>query len=546
MLKDILENFNKPKNYLILGNIFLVLFLIILNNLGVIPLRAGDLAFFAVLILALALYRPGWAFLIFIGMIMLENINLAPEILGLNIRPYQFIGFLIILAIIIRLFTKRLNFQLAKLKFPDYLVLIITVAGFLSVAGATDRIGSLKLAVIFASFAALYYLVRCYIQNTEDIKKIIPFFLGSSIVVVLYGIWQNIRFIYGGANFETMPGRSNATFMEADWLGIFIVLVICVIYALRYVIFNLQFSIFNKSSIFNDQINTKYKIQNTKYILYIFLVLTFIALILTVSRSAWLGAFAASFIFLFIILTDLRFKNWNWKMLLKNFIFIAGAGIISLTAVYVFHLTNFQLFNRVQSTGSGLQKITISCGFPSEIHKILKQSSTITIKNIDELKQYNCRHINLEDIEKEKTAGNIIYEIYRKDPNISIRSEIYQKSWQQIKKHPMLGIGWGNIGQILGKDANGNYLNSSNIFLEIWLGSGIIGIISFVILLLYVLIKAVKNYFFAQDDLQKTISLFFIISWLGIIIANLFNAGIFLGFFWIWLAIANIKYEHRH
>jgi O-antigen ligase len=132
-------------------------------------------------------------------------------------------------------------------------------------------------------------------------------------------------------------------------------------------------------------------------------------------------------------------------------------------------------------------------------------------------------------------------EIYRQDPNVQTRSEIYQKSWNEIKKHPILGIGWGNIGSILGKDERGTPLNSSNIFLETWLGAGIIGILCLVIFLTHILYSSVRKYYYSSDDSSKLINLFFIISFFAIIIPNLFNAGIFLGFFWVWLAITQIN-----
>jgi O-antigen ligase len=126
---------------------------------------------------------------------------------------------------------------------------------------------------------------------------------------------------------------------------------------------------------------------------------------------------------------------------------------------------------------------------------------------------------------------------------VNIRAEIYKKSWQQIKTHPVLGIGWGNIGDVLGKDERGAGLNSSNIFLEIWLGAGILGIIAFLSVWVYILLKSVYAFFNTEDNLIKVFSLFIAISWLGITITNCFNAGILLGFLWVYMAIALIEYK---
>jgi hypothetical protein len=537
-IQQFIKDLNKTKLYLIIANVCLVFFLILLNNLKVIPLRTGDFVFFAILALAFALYRPGWAFLFFVGTIALENINLAPENLGIAIRPYQLLGALIILAVAIRFFSKKLYFKLPKLEWQDYTLLLVALSGFLSIINSTDKITSFKLAIIFATFFTLYYLVRVYIQNSEDLKRIIPFFISSGIVVIFYGIWQNWRFMHNLANFETMPGRPNGTFVEADWMGMFLVVFISVMYALLYKISNFQFPISNKNH--NDQIQNEelpvasYRLLITKAFLFFLLTSSFILLVLTVSRSAWLGAIFATIIFLIAIFTNFKLRDWQWKKTIQIKLGIIGSLIIAVAIVYIFHLTNFQLFNRIQSAGTGLQKITISCklGYSEIIPEEV---------NTSELEKYRCRHINLEEIEIEKLKGNIVTEVYRKDPNVNIRSEIYRKSWEEIKNHPILGIGLGSISSVLGKDERGAGLNSSNIFLEVWLGSGIIGFLAFIIFWFYIIFNAIKNFYYSSENLQKIVYLFIIASWFGLTVANLFNAGILLGFLWLYVGIATIK-----
>jgi hypothetical protein len=64
-----------------------------------------------------------------------------------------------------------------------------------------------------------------------------------------------------------------------------------------------------------------------------------------------------------------------------------------------------------------------------------------------------------------------------------------------------------------------------------------LGVLILVVLLAWALLASIKNYFYATDDLQKTVNLFMIVSWFAILIPNMFNAGIFLGIFWVWLAV---------
>ncbi len=528
------EKFNTVRNYLIAANFLLGLFLVLLSNLKVLPLGTGDFIFFSFLFLVFALYRPGWALLFFVGLIGFETINLTPEKLGVAVRPYQLLGVLTILAVAIRLISGRLNFGLSKMKRYDLLVIILIIASFLSALFSENTMASLKLSLILAIFGAFYFLVRNYIQTSDDLKKIVPFFISSAGIIVGYGIWQNWRFMRDLASFEVMPGRPNATFSEADWLGMYLVVLISVIYSLIY---------FYKSENTAAE-SEKIKILNSNFkivvpkprllFLYAFLTAIFILLILTVSRSAWLGAFFVTVIFLLGVFTDFRFGIWNWKKVLEAKAGILVSLLMALGIVYAFHLTNFQLWSRLESTGSGLQKITISCEND-------ETNLPGTITDTDELEKFHCRHINLEDIGSEKAIGRVIREIPRYDPNIRTRNKIYQKAWEQIKKHPILGIGWGSIGQALGKDERGASLNSSNIFLETWLGAGVLGLLALVSLWIYIFFESVWKFRNSQDHISKTISLFAIISWFAITIPNLFNAGLFLGFLWLWLGIIFVK-----
>lgn len=545
---------NSTKFYLILVNVILVVFAIWFSNVGVLPFKnIGDFAFFVALSLLLAIYRPGWAFVLFIGSLALENVNLAPKDFGLMLRPYQFLGAITIIALFFQIVSKRLPFSLPKFKWPDILPIIFIVGGFLSSLGAANKGMSLKQSVIALSFVALYFLVRIYIQSFEDLKRALPFFLSNAVVVMLYGIWQNISFLANGNSFEVMPGRPNATFTEPDWFGIYLVFLLSIFYAIVFYLNknsnNSKTEIFNfKFSILNQFLNFQFL---KKIAIYIGIVSTVISLILTVSRSAWIGAVFVTVVFLKSTLLGkyaelnenakskwqnfvaiLKFRNFDWKEFFRVLEILTIVIISSIAIVYISGLTRFQLFNRAASTG-GMQKITIAC--PPNLDCALPYK----INNLEEIKSCRCRHINLEDIEKEKVAGNRIMEVLRPDPNINIRADIYQKSWQQIKQNPIFGIGWGSISKILGTDERGAGLNASNIFLEVWLGAGLLGFVSFVILLLYIVIMASLAFLANNDKNKNSVAIVFVmLGWAAIVIPNLFNSGIFLGFVWVYLAIA--------
>ena len=117
---------------------------------------------------------------------------------------------------------------------------------------------------------------------------------------------------------------------------------------------------------------------------------------------------------------------------------------------------------------------------------------------------------------------------------------IYQKSWEEIKSHPVFGIGWGNISSILGTDERGTGLNSSNIFLEVWLGSGILGLLAFLVLWVYIFVKSVL-YCIGDNFESKIIGTFIVLGLFALLIPNLFNAGAYLGILWVWFAVAQVK-----
>lgn len=529
------------KIYLISVDIFLVVFAIWFSNMGLLPFQNPyDFAFFLGLGLLFAVYRPGWAFLFFVGTVALENINLAPESLGVALRPYQFFAALTIGALLIRKLQKKNPVNFPKMNFADWAVLVFAASGFLSSFFAVEKTLAFKQAVIAFSFVAIYFLARTFISNLSDVKRILPFFLSSSILVLIYGIWQNVRFSSGLSHFETMPARPNATFAEADWLGMYIVFLVAIVFSVTYYVLNkyskkedLQISNF-EFRISNELKITQFINKRNLFLVYcfLFLVLSYIVLILTVARSAWLGALVVSLGFIKIILINnsWKIKEWQWKKAGFATLGVLASLVLALGIVKLFGLSSFELANRAQSTASGLQEITVSCD---------REKSEVPqkIENVSELNKYGCRHINLEEIETEKSAGNFVSTVLRPDPNVGIRSEIYAKSRNEIKENPVLGIGWGNIGRILGTDERGASLNASNIFLEIWLGSGILGLLSFGAVLMYILFRA-YFFYYGQNSQEKIISVFAVLGFFAILVPNLFNSGIFLGFLWAYLGIA--------
>lgn len=514
MFEKFLRSINPVKTALISGSVVFSCVLIMLNNGGLLPLSLGDFFFFSGIIFLAALYRPGWVFLFFIGLLPFEIVNMAPTEIGMMLRPYQWVGILTLAAVMVRFFSGRLPFSLPKVRRLDMALIAFWIGSLVAVIGAPDRSVSIKQSIVLFSFLALYALTRIFIRTVGDARNTIPFVIGSGAVVSIYAIWQNVRFSKGLNAFEVMPGRPNSVFTEPDWLGAFLLMFIGVSYAVL--------------------ASRKNRLRSDTALIYSSLVLSYVALLLSVARSAWLGVGIMTFAAGVLVLADRKFfdvRQWKWFEASKYALGIAAAFAASLVLVFAFHLTTFQLFNRAQSTASGLQKITIAC----EREVSLPEK----IESIDELSAYGCRHITLEEKQSVVDSGSIVTEIYRNDPNVDIRKGIYGKTANVIREHFLFGVGFGSSSSFLGQDECGAGLNSSNIFLEVWLGSGLIGLLAFLYVWLFIKFGAVKHALMqgSEDDVSA-VYIFILLSWIGLTIFNLFNAGIFLGFLWAWLAVA--------
>ncbi len=509
------------KMALLAGSVLFSCVLIALYTSGVFPLALGDFVFFSGLVLLCALYRPGWAFLFFIGLLPFEIVSLAPVELGLSLRPYQWVGILTLGAVAIRFFAGRLSFSLPRMHRLDVAVAVLWAGSLLTALFSAQRSADLKQSIIVLSFVALYALVRIFIRTAGDVGNIVTFCMGSGVVVAVYALWQNSLFARGLRAFEVMPGRPNSVFAEPDWMGAFLMVAIGAVYALV-----MKYRI-------KDQSKRKLPLV---IFLHSLLILFYTALILSVVRSAWLGVALMTVVAFGIVLTGGRVvsvRSWQWR---SGLLYAGGIGIalaVSVMCVVGFHLTSFQLLNRAQSTASGEQRITVACMTDAALPE--------RIVSVDELAGYGCRHINLEEVESLKAQGEIVREIYRDDPNVSIRRDIYARTFSALREHFVFGVGFGSIHTLLGTDERGAGLNASNIFLEVWLGSGLIGLLAFVYI--WLSIGAVSLYramlLMGQKDNPLTaVYVFIVITWIGLTIFNLFNAGILLGFFWAWLAVA--------
>lgn len=527
-------NWNQNKLLLVAGNILLGVVFIALAFTKTLPFNPINFIFFSFVGFLLALYRPGWIFLILIGMLPFEITNIAPADLGIAVRPYQWLLVLISLSLLVRFAVRRFPLQKFVPNFWDILLVIFGASSLISALTSPDRPASLKLSIILFSFIILYFLCRLFVRSLDDTLMILPFLFSSFLVISVYAILQNILFLGNKESLEVMAGRPNTTFSEPDWLGGYLAVAITAISALL---------------VFLPFVVKNFQLKLAQYILSTLLFFGFTALIISVSRSAWLAAFAGIVsVLYFYFFTQLEVISLinipmrkhielltgqatkaSWKEIIVAKLHIVIPLLLAFFTVYIFHLTSFDILDRGQSVTSGKQKITIACEKTITLPEI--------IDNAKELANYNCEHIRLEEIADRKAAGEYVTEIWRGDPNVNTRRNIYEKSLSILKERWFFGVGFGSIADYLGTDERGTGLNASNIFLEVWLGSGIIGFLAFAIFWFGLGWRCLSESFRYQNVLPVSLGSV----WIAATVFNLFNSGLFLGWFFVMLALLMIS-----
>lgn len=522
-----LEMTSIGKTLLLCGAALSVL-VVVFQNIGIFPLETGDFLFFFVLATLIASYRPGWMFLLLLMSLPFEMTHLSPMTAGPEVRPYQFLEVALYAGLILRFLARQALPELPKFGVPDGLLLLVPVGSLFSLWNAPSVGLSLKLSLVLFSLYGLYLLSRIYLRSIDDIRKVLPFVLASGSVVLLYSVVQNIRFLSGSDPFEVMPGRPDGGFPEPDWLGMYLVFLGSVLFAFG-------------TSFRAGEGRERVRMAGQGTLLFAVLSVFFSVLLMTVSRSAWLGALVSGALSVLL----LAYVRRSMKAVTMYVVGISSAFLLAVVLVACAPLTRFDLLGRAAST-AGSQEITVSCVAGG----VRSGSLPDRISDVSELAPYGCRHIDIEEIEGERSRGNLVTTVLRPDPNVNIRKEIYRKSWQELRSHPLLGIGWGSISSVLGVDARGAGLNASNVLFEVWLGSGVLGLFGLLGFLAVVSARSLREIRSRTEPADATFPSFVLSALFGILVFDLFNSGILLGFIWVlfaaFLVVSRNQLESDH
>ncbi len=184
-----------------------------------------------------------------------------------NIIPVRLLlsGLFVLINIIYKIKNKDYHVDGKKYLILGFIFLLTTIPSFFVTKSFMNSLYTLiKFAIAFLVFNVIYNIKI----KKEDIKVLLKYLIGSLIIVLSYGLIQYIfkvnLFTIGAYNYPGARGRISATFFNTIYFAIFLNIVISV---LSYVI--------SKES---------NKIKKIIYI--VFLVLSYICLLLTFTRSA--------------------------------------------------------------------------------------------------------------------------------------------------------------------------------------------------------------------------------------------------------------------
>ncbi|MEA3273010.1 MAG: O-antigen ligase family protein [Patescibacteria group bacterium] len=455
--------------------------------------------------LLLFLVRPWW------GMVALVMVQVLDTVSIFGARVYQWATIFLVIALVFRALSahqfsyKAFYAFLKKNKFFVSLLCLLIFSSSLGLINASVPAHSLKQTMVLLGSVLIAFLVHWWIKRKKNgAKQIILAFIFSSIPVSLFAIYQNVAHEHGWESFETMVARPNVAFYEPDWLGMYLVLVLALLLPQA----------------------VKKMSQKMQIGVWLLILLNTTVLIISVARASWLAAIAGWGIFAGWGLLAFIFKKINRqesvRILTVVFGYVVTVGI-ALILIGGLKLTRFDLKDRFQSIYQGEHLITIA-----------KKDNP-----------YEKRKIDLEEIEHYEQLGYQISEEKISDENIESRYQAYASNWEMGQEHWLLGQGQGaTLAQ------RGFVHNANNIFYEWWIAGGILGIVSFLLLLGGGLKEPFSNYCRPGDHslsekLEKSLSglnafsnqVIILMGISGIVITNLFNSGIFFTPLWVFIGI---------
>jgi len=353
----------------------------------------------------------------------------------------------------------------------DKPLLLFFFVSFLSVAYSFSIHPEMKLAILsfggrnllflFLNCIAVFYITIYLLQDERNLKRLLYIAFAVGTLASLYAIiqYQGIEPIWPG-KIEPFGARSVSTFGNPNFLASFLILILPVIAVL---------ALYEKS-------------LTKKLFLGGLFGVNFLGLLVTHTRSAWLGFFVASIFVAFFLAThqvSIILRNRKWLIFLAGLLFLV-------------------MFYPVRVERQGERKVMV---------------------------------VKLA-IEKVKSLTDFKQMAYVQ------RFLIWQAAYSMFKERPLLGHGWGNF-EIIYPFHQGKYLeikkyspfrthanNAHNEILEIVSQTGIVGLGIYIWLFILFFKIVIDSYRKLNIEYDKTVVLGLLASIFGMLIDNLLNVSL--------------------
>lgn len=337
--------------------------------------------------------------------------------------------------------------------------------------------GGRTLLFLFLNCIVIFYITVYLLRDERNLKRLLYIAFVVGTLASLYAILQ-----YGGIEpiwtrkIDPFGTRSVSTFGNPNFLASFLILILPVITVL---------AVFEKSLI-------------KKLFLGGLLGVNLLGLLVTRTRSAWLGLFVALIFLAFFLVSyqvSLISRNRKWLIFL--------AGVLFLVMLYP-----------VRVERQGERKVMVA------------KVAFAKVKSIADFKQmaYVQRFL------------------------------IWQAAYSMFKESPLLGHGWGNF-EIIYPFHQGKYLkikkyspfrthanNAHNEILEIASQTGIVGLGVYIWLFILFFKIGIDGYRKLTTEYDKTVILGLLASIFGMLVDNLLNVSLHFPMpallFWVWMGLA--------
>lgn len=476
LLKDLSRNVSSLRKKLIIGVIILAgaaLFSLLFVKVGI----AGAVVFAALLVtavLSVFIFRnPEFGWFLIVFFLPFERVP-TMNFAGVDLKINTVLGFLTLFAWILALMFNSKKYKVQPYAIAIPIVLYISaMLVSLAVAGNFSRAISVLVFTLFT--IALSVLTVNMVHSKELLKKTLQIIFLTSLVVSLFGLFQ-----FGGS----LIGLPDSAVLlkvgyGANMMGFPRIMAFSMepLYLANFLLIPISLGL----AFFFNKINTSTALEasnKSQWKLISFLILMLIVLVLTVSRGAYLGFLAA---FLVLALFFFR-KIFTWKNLA---IFIVSIIVIGY------------------ATAFGLSK-----GDPQATNNFIT-------------------HVLVRD--------------YAKSASVQERLTSYTYAWIAYKEKPTLGVGIGNYGPWLTYFApeppKGGWLVVNNEFLEILAETGLVGLITFSVLLIVLIYRSILAIKHAEDRFLKSVMIGLFAAFVGVLVQYNFFSTLYIIHVWVLIGL---------